>query len=255
MKRFVAAFLASMLVASPAMAEETRLVIRALTQDAKFIGTSMTGMAVTIEDADTGEILDTGITKGTTGDTNRILRDPESRARYGTLSTEDSAKYIATLDVEQPRRVRVTVRGPIGQAQAQAEASSVRWVLPGKHVEQGDGWLLVVPGFAVDILGPGAHRYVEDGSQEMEITANVIMICGCPTEPGGTWDSDHIEVMATITKDGEVMASLPMTYAGLQSTYTVTVPSAEKGIYEILVTAFDARTGNSGMDRGSFIVR
>ena len=59
---------------NPVQAEETRLAIRALAGDAKFIGTGMTGMAVTVEDADTGEILDTGVTRGATGNTDRIIR-------------------------------------------------------------------------------------------------------------------------------------------------------------------------------------
>ena len=253
MKRFMVLAATMLVVASPAAAEETRLAVRALTQDAKFIGTSMSGMAVIVEDADTGEILDTGVTSGTTGDTSRILMEP--KPRYGALSDEESAVYHATLDIEEPRRVRVTVRGPRGQPQAQAEASSVRWVLPGKHIEAGDGWLLTVPGFAVDVLAPGAHMYVDDNPATMTIEANVVMICGCPTSPGGTWDADEIEVMAEITRDGVKIGSEPMTYAGQASRYRVDIPSSEKGIYEILVTAFDPRTGNSGVDRSSFIVR
>lgn len=253
MKRFLACFLIWALAAGPAAAEETRLAIRALTQDAKFIGTSMSGMAVTVEDADTGEVLDRGVTSGTTGNTDRILREP--KARYGSISDDESAVYVSTLDLDEPRRVRVIVKGPIGQPQAKAEASSVRWVLPGKHVETGDGWLIVVPGFAVDVLSPGAHTYVDDSPETMQITANVVMICGCPTTPGGTWDSDEIEVTAQIRHNGEIVGTHRMTYAGQASRYSTDIPSQEKGIYEILVTAFDRRTGNSGVDRSSFIVR
>ncbi len=238
---------------SPLAAEETRLAIRALTLDAKFIGTSMGGMNVLVEDADTGEILDQGVTAGTTGNTDRILKTP--KPRYGAYSDEESAVYVSTLDIDQPRRVRVTVKGPIGQAQAQAEASSVRWVLPGKHVENGDGWLLMVPGFAVDVLAPGAHTYVTDGPESMTITANVVMVCGCPTSPGGTWDSDAIEVTANVSFNGESAGTFAMPYAGKTSTYSVVVPSTEKGVYTVLVSAYDPRTGNTGVDRTSFIVR
>jgi len=253
MKRLVILIAMAMLAASPASAEETRLVIRALTQDAKFIGTGMTGMRVIVEDADTGEILDQGVTRGATGNTARILLEP--KARYGAISDETSAAYVAKLDLAEPRRIRVTVRGPIAQPQVGAEASSVRWVLPGKHVEGGDGWLLIVPGFAVDILSPGAHTYVNDAPAEMTVTANVVMICGCPTMPGGTWDADQIEIIAQLRYEGETFASLPMTYAGEASRYSVSLPVKGKGAHEVLVTAFDARTGNSGVDRTSFVVR
>ncbi len=253
MTRLLACFLVLCLPTLPVAAEETRIAVRALTQDAKFIGTSMSGMAVTIEDADTGEILDQGITSGTTGNTERILLRP--KMRYDARSDADSAVYRATLDIAEPRRIRVTVRGPRGQPQVQAEASSTRWVLPGKHIEAGDGWLLIVPGFAVDILSPGAHSYVDDNPPMMRVEANVIMICGCPTTPGGTWDSDQIEVSALIKHNGREVDTYTLEYAGQTSRYAVDIPSAEKGVYEILVTAFDARTGNSGVDRSSFIIR
>lgn len=245
---------AALIVCSSAVqADETRLAIRALAGDAKFIGTGMSGMAVTVEDADTGEILDTGVTRGATGNTDRIIRTPKTR--YGSLSEDGDAVYVSVLDLEEPRRIRVTVRGPIAQPQVRAEASSTRWVLPGKHIEAGDGWLIDVPGFAVDIVAPSAYTYVDDDPETMQIVANVIMVCGCPTSPGGTWDADEIEVTAQVRYNGEEVMTAPMTYTGKLSHYAVDVPSERKGPYEILVTAFDPRSGNAGVDRASFIVR
>ena len=46
-----------------AHAEATDIVVRVLSKDAKFIGTSMGGMRVTLRDAHTGEILATGLTQ------------------------------------------------------------------------------------------------------------------------------------------------------------------------------------------------
>lgn len=46
-----------------------------------------------------------------------------------------------------------------------------------------------------------------------------------------------------------------MRYAGETSQYEVDVPVNAKGTYEVLVSAFDPRTGNSGADRTSFILR
>ncbi|MEL7042317.1 MAG: hypothetical protein AAGL90_12385 [Pseudomonadota bacterium] len=234
-------------------AEETRLAIRALSGDAKFIGTGMSGMAVTVEDADTGEILDTGVTRGATGSTDRIIRTP--RERYARLSEDGDAVYVSTLNIDAPRRIKVTVRGPIAQPQALGEASSTRWVLPGKHIEAGDGWLLDVPGFAVDIIAPSAYTYVDDDPETMTIVANVIMMCGCPTSPGGTWDANEIEVTAQVRYNGGEVMTSAMSHTGELSHYAVDVPSVRKGTYEILVTAFDSRSGNTGVDRASFIVR
>jgi len=253
MLRLLVGFAALMACNYPAQAEETRLAIRALSNDAKFIGTGMSGMAVTVEDADTGEILDTGTTRGATGSTDRIIRSPQTR--YGALSEAGDAVYVSMLDIDQPRRVKVTVRGPIAQPQALGEASSTRWVLPGKHIEAGDGWLIEVPGFAVDIIAPSAYTYVDDDPDTMTVVANVIMMCGCPTSPGGTWDSDEIDVMAEVRFNGDKVMTAPMAHSGTLSHYTVDVPSTDKGTYEVLVTAFDPRSGNTGVDRASFIVR
>ena len=247
------AFLAAIALAGPAAAEQTQVDIRALALDAKFIGNSMSGMAVLVEDADTGEILDTGVTSGGTGDTDRIIRQPS--ARYDTLSREGDAVYTSILDIERPRRIRVTVRGPLAQPQAMAEASATRWVLPGKHINSGDGWMIEVPGFAVDILSPGAHTYVEDNPRSMNVTANVVMVCGCPTSPGGTWDSQMIEITAEVLFEGDKLVTEAMEYTGTESRFSVDIPTAHKGVYEVLVTAFDPRTGNSGIDRTSFILR
>ena len=59
----------SFLIPAASLAEPTEIVVRVLGNDSKFIGTSMGGMRVTLRDAQTGEILATGLTQGATGDT------------------------------------------------------------------------------------------------------------------------------------------------------------------------------------------
>lgn len=253
-QRFVlTAFSLLIMFTTPAIAEETRLVVRALASDAKFIGSSMSGMEVLVRDADTGEMLDRGVTRGATGDTAHILRTP--RERYRPLSTEGAAAYVSVLELDRPRRVSVTVRGPLSQPQALAEASSTRWVFPGKHIEEGDGWLLEVSGFAVDILGPGAHTYVGKDVGSVTMTANIVMLCGCPTSPGGTWDADEIEVDAQVLLNGEAISVPPMRYADKPSHYATDIKASRPGVYEVTVTAYDPRTGNTGLDRTTFVVR
>ena len=241
----------SLSFAAPAAAEETRLTVRALAGDAKFIGSSMSGMEVLIRDADTGELLDRGVTRGATGDTARILQSP--RERYRPLSTQGAAAYLSVLDLDRPRRISVTVRGPLSQPQARAEASSTRWVFPGKHIEEGDGWLIDVPGLAVDVLGPAAHSYLEKGV--VTVSASVVMLCGCNTSPGGTWDADEMEIEAHVLLNGEPLSSPPMRYADRPSHYTADIDASRPGVYEVSVTAYDPRTGNTGLDRTSFVVR
>jgi len=60
-------------VSAPCGAEPTDITVRVISRDAKFIGSSMGGVRITNRDADTGEILAQGMTKGGTGNTNRIM--------------------------------------------------------------------------------------------------------------------------------------------------------------------------------------
>jgi len=76
-----------------------------LAKDAKFIGTGMGGVRVTITDAVSGELLAQGITEGGVGDTERIIEQP--RKRGVPLATEDAAAFHATIDIDRPRRVEV----------------------------------------------------------------------------------------------------------------------------------------------------
>ncbi|PWE16399.1 hypothetical protein DDZ18_13335 [Marinicauda salina] len=254
MRTLLSAFIALLtLTAAGAHAEETRVSVFARSADAKFIGDGMGGMTVVLENADTGEVLASGVTRGGTGDTGLLV--PETRERYADIVTEDAARFTATLDIERPMRVRATVAGPNGQRQAGAEASQVRWILPGRHLEGDLGWIVEVPGLAVDILSPPAHQYVSGGPETMEIAANVVFLCGCGTSPEGVWDADALDIVAEVRRDGAVTATHELDYAGERSQYAVEIDASEPGLYTVTVTAFDRRTGNSGADFTSFIIR
>lgn len=239
-------------LASSALAEETRIAVRVLAKDAKFIGTSMGGARVTLRDADTGELLAQGLTQGSTGDTARIMKEPWERGK--ALSTEGSAAFLTTLDLDAPRRIRFTAVGPLAQLQATNEVSATQWVVPGRHLDGGDGILLVMPGFVVDVLAPPAHVRMGGVPHEIEIRANLTMTCGCPTEPGGLWDSEGWELTAWIVRDGERIAEVPLAFLGETSQFGATWTAAEPGVYEILVFAWDPANGNTGLDRTTVIV-
>lgn len=158
----------------PAVAEPTRVTVRVLSKDAKFLGTSMGGVRVSIRDADTGEILAEGIARGGTGDTARIMS--EGRKRGEVLATPDAANFTAVLDLDEPRRVEVIAFGPLAQLEPAARVSATQWLVPGKHVDQGDGRLLVMPGLAVDVLSPPAHARLGAALMNVSLRANLTML-------------------------------------------------------------------------------
>ena len=154
-------------------AVQTKITVRVLSKDAKFIGTSMGGARVSIKDADTGELLASGVTQGSTGNTRRIML--QDRKRGIPLSSEGSARFTAVIHLDEPRRIEVSAYGPLGQRQAANTVSSTQWVIPGRHIDEGDAWLLVMPGFAVDVLSPPAHsQHTVDHS--ISLKANIVMM-------------------------------------------------------------------------------
>jgi hypothetical protein len=247
-----AAVVATAAMAAGASAEPTHIDVRVLSKGAKFVGTSMGGVAVTITDAETGELLAKGTTRGSTGDTAKIMK--EQRGHHSAVSTSDAAVFHAVVDVDEPRRVRVTAHGPSAQAQAANTVTATQWIVPGKHVTGGDGFMLELPGLVVDVLAPPAHVKLADGTTAVRIDANVTMMCGCPIEPGGIWDAAGFEVAAIVRRDGEAAGELPLAYAGSTSQFTATLENPAAGVYDVAVYAYQPATGNTGLDRTTFIV-
>lgn len=58
-----------------------------------------------------------------------------------------------------------------------------------------------------------------------------------------------------LSKDGAEMARVPFEYAGSPSQFRVTLPTPDPGLYEVLAYAYHQATGNTGLDRTTFIVR
>jgi hypothetical protein len=235
-----------------ARAVPTEITVRVLSRDAKFIGTSMGGMRVTLRDAQTGEILATGLTRGGTGDTDRLMHT--TGGRRARLADETAAKFVATLDLSEPRLIEAEAYGPLAQPQSAHRVVSSQWVVPGRPLSGGDGWVLELPGFVVDVLAPPAHVRLPAGTTQIEVRANVVMMCGCPIEPGSLWDASKYEVKAIVSHDGEPAGRIDLGYAGQTSQFAGTLPIEAPGVYEAVVYAYDPANGNTGLDRTTFIV-
>ena len=231
-------------------AQQTSVMVRAKAKDAKFIGSSIGGAKIYIRDAETGEILAEGLTKGSTGNTEKIMNSPWKRGE--NLSEESTAGFLANIDIEEPVFVTVEAHAPINKKQATAVSSTQLWLIPGKDIT-GDGIVLEVPGFVVDILSPQTHERIPE-TEEVEIMANIILMCGCPITEGGIWDANQYEVKALISSEGEQIKELEMKVGEKPSTFSATT-NLKTGLYEITVYAFDPVTGNSGVDKTNIIIK
>ena len=238
------------LVTGQAWAASTQIDVRVISRGAKFIGTSMGGVQITLHDVQTGELLAKGKTRGGTGNTQRIMKT--KHARNGVLADSSAAVFRTILDLQEPRLIKVTAHGPLAQRQAANTVSATQWVVPGKDLSGGNGWLLEMPGFVVDVLDPPAHKGFSGLPQEIPITANITKMCGCPITPGGLWDADDYQVRTLVSRNGESMPNISMEYAGEPSQFTGTLAVGEPGTYEVMVYAYDPETGNTGLDTTTF---
>lgn len=244
----VAAF-AALLMTAHAAAEPTDVTVRVIAKSGKFIGAGMGGVRIVLRNAETGEILSTGVTEGGTGNTSRIMT--EGLARNDARWTPGAAAFNARLDIDEPVKVRVEATGPLAQPQAAVTATSEQWVVPGHPVTGGDAWLIELPGFTVDILSPAAHS---SATGTIDIAANVVLMCGCGVSPGGLWDADGYEIKAWIYRDGEKVDEIPLDYAGETSRFKAAYTPKKPGAYRIVVIAYDEKNGNTGLDQTTVVV-
>lgn len=223
----------------------TQVVVRVAAHDAKLIGSGVGGARVTIRDASTGEVLAEGIQEGSTGSTERIM---EPRGRGDTVyATPGAAAFTATLDLEAPTQVEITAEGPLGTPHAIQRATKSMLLLPGRDVV-GEGVVLELHGFTVVVEAPSADAPLSD-DDAIVVRAKVEMLCGCPLTPGGMWDANGVDIRARLLRDGDVVREAPLRYSGLPSIFTVRLPPADPGDYELEVLAADPERGNLGMAR------
>lgn len=248
-----AAMIMIMILSVTAEAVPTKIVVRAKAKDAKFIGTSMGGAFVVIKDVETGELLAKGSTVGSTGNTNRIMIDPVKRGTQ--LSDDATAKFDLNIDIDEPRLVTVEVHAPYSQRQSMIKSSTQLWLIPGKHIA-GDGIIIEVPGFVIDVTAPQSPdgMKLSEGKVSVAVKATITTMCGCLITPAGMWDANRYDVAATVKLDGKVIGNVPLKYAGKPSYFEGTLDLTKTGLYELDVYAYDPVSGNTGLDRTTFTV-
>lgn len=230
--------------------EVTRLTVRAVARDAKVIGSNVGGARITVRDLATGEVLARGVQEGSTGSTPAIMEEPRARGRTAFGADPEAAAFVAELPLERPTRVEVVAEGPLGTPHAEQRASKTLTLIPGHHVA-GEGLILELHGFTVELLEREVVREASAASGSsgpyLRARARVTMLCGCPTEPGGMWDAEQIEVVGRLLRDGRVLTERPLAFTGETSVYEATLPlPAEREGLELEVLAADPGRVNFG---------
>jgi len=152
-------------------AVQTKLIIRAKSKDAKFVGTKMGGAHVVIKDSETGKVLAEGLTAGDTGDTNKIMSEPKTR--FGTIA-DGAALFESSLDISEPRFITIDVAAPYIDKTNMIKSSTQMWLIPGKDIT-GDGVIIEIPGFSIDAMSPESVT-MSDNRAVIPINARIVMI-------------------------------------------------------------------------------
>ncbi len=234
-----------------AWAVPTKLTVRALAHDAKFVGSVVGGLKVVVKDFYTGQELAGGMIMGGTGNTKLLMKEPVTRATVRSEG-QGTAKAVFEFDINKPIKLLVEVVGPMAaEANIHKEAKTT-WLLPGQDIS-GDGLLFELTGLIVHPHNPEAHEFFTLGST-LPISAVVTPMCGCPIKPNfPLWNADDYTVTAYIFKGGKKIAELPLKYAGKTSNFSSSFTPKEKGGYRVVFTAHDKRN-NQGVGISGFVV-
>lgn len=234
---FAAAASAVLLANQPAAAEPTEIMVRALAADAKFIGTSMGGMRVTIRDVRSGDTLASGTTEGPTGNTDAIM---QGAGRSPARTDGDAAGYLAIIDIDEPTLVQLTVEGPLEHPGSATIVTARRWVMPGQDVIAADGWVVEVPGIMITpkIAQVGDH---------LEFTPAIELMCGCPITTEGLWRAEDYTVEASLWQEGVLVGKSGLSFASDPGGFSGRMLAPPSGHYRLVLHARNIVTGNSGV--------
>jgi hypothetical protein len=245
-------------------AVSTKVCVRVIARDGKFLGDDVGGASITIRDAHTKELLAKGTTSGSSG-----LNGPggvmcASLRRGEPIATTSASSYTADLKLESPRRIEIIAYGPLGLPGSANTVSATQWVYPGKDILEGDGFLLELPGLIVQIVSPSTSYPAK--SIAVSIQAHVAMMCGCPIDykteasqlvctelPAGQqpWLPNEFEVAAVICGANGAQTTIPLQFvdaAGTPGQFAGMWEQPLPGTHDITVYAYQRATGNTGVD-------
>lgn len=235
---------------------QTSILIRVQARGGKFLGPDIGYSTVTVTDTQTNKVIASGpagVTGQDSGNLSQtvsnnasssvVLTYPGPQVWYLTANPGKTAFFLATFDIPNPTVVEIsaTAHG--------ITSSGLMWVEPGSSLLTEPGYVVIMPGLAVDLIAVKAANGV------FAVSAKVTMMCGCPindskTDPKGPieWPSSEFMVWGEMRLNGAVVTkSQAFTLTATSEYYgNVPVPSSP-GNYELAIVAIQAFENNVGI--------
>jgi hypothetical protein len=249
-------------------AAKTSILVRVQARGGKFLADDIGGAEVTIRDALTGEPLGGGLVQG-----------PDSGSLGGQFAANASQYAVVTpgdppgilwlvpvdstsglrleLPLSRPTLLAVAARGPLGGLQSAQRVETTTWALPGQAIDQGPGFVIVLPGLVIQVLSPPTHLEISDLPAQISFQVRVMMMCGCQIAAGEPWVPDDFVVTAAIGPVGQAQSAIvPLKFQeSLPSLFAGTYELTEAGYFQAVVSATQKSTGNLGTALVTFFVQ
>ncbi len=257
-----------------AQLQPTHLTIRVKAKDASPFGPHHAdkygAVFVRVKDAVTGKLVTSGQLGGEPADSGLAGNTGLAGGRYDSVKGKKTGRFDAVIPISEPTLVTAEVVAPTKKRNAAASraagnfsypvgesvvASAQIWLIPGRDID-GEGEVIEIPGFILDIQAPAGGQAVRLDSlsgQVLAVNVSLTMMCGCKITPGGRWNSDNIEVAGYLKRDGKRVGNTVFQIKDT-SRYQGVFGIREKGKYELTVSAYDRVSKNTGVDRVSFKV-
>ena len=233
---------------------QTEVVVRVVAHGALVVGDEVGGARVTITDVATGRILATGVQQGEPGDQNQTMRTPRlmGEPRYSSRS----ASFRASLELERPTVVEISVAGPLAYPSAIQRDSRTVLLVPGQDMIN-DGIVFDLYGYIVQIEQPKPGESLI-AKEDVKLRATVRMLSGALLRPHGDWDARTTNIFADVMIGDRIVERIQMFYSGEKSVFEAPffVPlnmDAPDGI-TLRVVAADRSAGNFGMQEAKYPV-
>src|SRR5438270_569505 len=114
----------------------TKITVRVIARDGKFLGDDIGGALVTIRDVHTGELLASGRTHGGSGPAALMTAE---QTRNQPIPAQDppsnnACRFDATLCLATARLVEISAYGPMAAQQSANRVTATTWIYPGRDI-------------------------------------------------------------------------------------------------------------------------